>query len=512
MNSVPDMPKAKIWLWLKRSSIWILRGILLLFLLAILLALLDYGYEDWSGTRAWHKAKAEIEAAGISLDPGTYISPPVPDKLNFAALPIFQLSPDHNEFHELSALNKAVAPIVDNWFGDPKGDKPSGLSYLWHLRRGEKVDISAIQNQLHEFYLSNHFPVKLPPGANSTEIVELICPALADLRKENASHPSCRFNLDYASYSIDSLEPVTSQLELAQVLSCEEELSVLDNNPQLALDDFKVDWKLVEGLQRVPLVVGGLVTQGVVGNHLRVIGDGLIHHVWNDSQLKELDSGLKNIDALANGELCLRGDLAVYSIPLATRWKTDPSSMELEVEKAFADSGQPMDWKSRFLMKLNQLLTPSGAYDQNLANHAQLLLPGNGQMLDLSARRVFPQRELNSVNGRTTTSAQRSASVLHFAHAQVTLDEARIAIRLEHFRLSHGAYPVALDRLDGHEQLPHDVMNGDSYRYKLQADGTYLLYSVGWNEVDDGGKILYSDGNRSVDEALGDWVWMAPKK
>jgi len=44
--------------------------------------------------------------------------------------------------------------------------------------------------------------------------------------------------------------------------------------------------------------------------------------------------------------------------------------------------------------------------------------------------------------------------------------------------------------------LPHDVVTGDSLKYRRTADGRFLLYSVGWNEKDDDG-----------DSDKGDWVW-----
>ena len=62
-------------------------------LVLIALVILFYCEEDWRGARAWTKAQAEMVAQGISLDPKTYIPPPVPEAENFGALPIFRLEP-----------------------------------------------------------------------------------------------------------------------------------------------------------------------------------------------------------------------------------------------------------------------------------------------------------------------------------------------------------------------------------------------------------------------------------
>ncbi len=54
-------------------------------------------------------------------------------------------------------------------------------------------------------------------------------------------------------------------------------------------------------------------------------------------------------------------------------------------------------------------------------------------------------------------------------------------------------------------ELPHDIMTGAPYQYHLHADGTYLLYSVGWDQHDDGGDGIKAQG-KTTDDAP-DWVW-----
>jgi hypothetical protein len=98
---------------------------------------------------------------------------------------------------------------------------------------------------------------------------------------------------------------------------------------------------------------------------------------------------------------------------------------------------------------------------------------------------------------------------------------ARAAIALERYRLAHGEYPDALDTLVPQfiAKLPHDVINGQPLHYRHDppspgsgaASGQFVLYSVGWNETDDGGEVgLTKNGN--VDINPGDWVWRYPSK
>jgi hypothetical protein len=79
---------------------------------------------------------------------------------------------------------------------------------------------------------------------------------------------------------------------------------------------------------------------------------------------------------------------------------------------------------------------------------------------------------------------------------------------LERFRQIDGEYPATLDALVPSfiEKLPHDIIGGQPLHYRRTDDGKFLLYSVGWDEVDEGGKVaLNRDG--AEDRTRGDWVW-----
>ena len=91
------------------------------------------------------------------------------------------------------------------------------------------------------------------------------------------------------------------------------------------------------------------------------------------------------------------------------------------------------------------------------------------------------------------------------------------AIALKRYELRHHQLPATLDQLtpDLLQTVPIDCMDGQPLRYRPKADGTFLLYSVGENGVDDGGdpslekgatgSNYYWQGNRALD-----WVWPQP--
>jgi hypothetical protein len=96
------------------------------------------------------------------------------------------------------------------------------------------------------------------------------------------------------------------------------------------------------------------------------------------------------------------------------------------------------------------------------------------------------------------------------AYGQESVDLARVAMALERYRLAHGEYPESLDPLTPQfiTKQPHDIINGEPLHYRRTADGRFVLYSVGWNETDDGGVVVLSKGSSPrVDINKGDWVW-----
>jgi hypothetical protein len=99
-----------------------------------------------------------------------------------------------------------------------------------------------------------------------------------------------------------------------------------------------------------------------------------------------------------------------------------------------------------------------------------------------------------------------------FAFGQESADLARVAIALERYRMAHGKYPESLDALVPQfiDKLPRDVIGGGPLKYHFTNDG-FVLYSIGWNEKDDGGTPALMKNN-FLDSDDGDWVWQSTPK
>jgi hypothetical protein len=86
------------------------------------------------------------------------------------------------------------------------------------------------------------------------------------------------------------------------------------------------------------------------------------------------------------------------------------------------------------------------------------------------------------------------------------------AIALKRYRNAHDAYPEKLELLvpEYLSALPRDPVDGQPLRYKLNMDGSFCLYSVGEDGVDNGGDASLVPGASKNWTHGRDVVWPAP--
>ena len=127
-------------------------------------------------------------------------------------------------------------------------------------------------------------------------------------------------------------------------------------------------------------------------------------------------------------------------------------------------------------------------------------------------------------SGKTDLHSMLSESIVTlaaFARKVMRVEVAKqmtiTAIALKRYQLKLGNFPADLNSLvpDFLPAVPLDPVDGQPLRYRRNADGTFLLYSVGENGVDDGGNPALEPGVTSSSHAWQnphalDWVWPQP--
>jgi hypothetical protein len=258
---------------------------------------------------------------------------------------------------------------------------------------------------------------------------------------------------------------------------------------------------------------------------LNSLWEGLAEHRWTDTQLASFERRFGSFDFLADYEQAMRGERVCWFAAIDYVRRVRNADL---LGIASEETGGGPDNFERFLTAVVFQLIPGGWFDQNKVSlgHLQLelLLPA----VNCEARQVSP----SNVSRLTRTLDERlkdrspynwfgamlvpglSKASARFAQAQAAADLARVACALERHRLAHGQFPETLDALVPKfmTRLPHDVINGQPLKYRLTSDGSFVLYSVGWNEKDDSGTVVPNKDKRGLNWKEGDWVWQYPVK
>jgi hypothetical protein len=355
---------------------------------------------------------------------------------------------------------------------------------------------------------------------------DALCPAIAELRQAAASRPQCRFNRDYTSMPPFQRElgSTTEMLALAKAINLHAITALQAQNPALALQDIELELQLDSGLRQEPQLISGLVAIGVMAIQQDAVWEGLAAHAWNDAQLAELQQCLAAIDFLADDQLCLRGEALGYFAPMFDYLQQHQATTR-SVLTGVAQPGSAADRNAS--LALLWKLTPPGSFDLTKAQGVTFDFAAAREPIDIAAHRVYPKGEAvcedqaKHVGGYSMTQILERATeqpiiaaLVNFSEGQFRVDAARIACMVERYRLAHGSLPNGLEQLAqvaGASGIPHDLCNSQPLHYTARSDGTYLLYSVGWNQLDDGGQVVYkTDEPRAVDARRGDWVWPQP--
>jgi hypothetical protein len=236
--------------------------------------------------------------------------------------------------------------------------------------------------------------------------------------------------------------------------------------------------------------------------------------------LAEFETYLASVDLLAEYQYAMRGERAL-----------EIGGLDFLRRQGFCSN--PMDYlgsdegtsASTYTPPLNPM--PSGWFYQNMLTITRMFENFTLPVVDDQAHRVYPQTAANGARvlgemrrGPCTIFAKLllpalTKAVQRSARMQVYVDAAGVACALQRYRLANGKLPEALAALSPTfiARIPNDIIDGKPLRYRVDPDGGDVLYSVGWNQTDDGGKLAWSERNKdkpAVDFAKGDWVWLMP--
>jgi hypothetical protein len=446
-------------------------GMALGLILAILIAVV------WSsrgqGRRALAAYKAELIAQGEKLSVDEVVSPPAPA----------------NELAD-AQFSAAAARLQGCAI------QPGSFRFVDFPVPGQMRPLSAVTN------LGDRGASVVTWSRWESEL-EVMGPHLEELHRILRS-PAGRSSIDYRN-SFAKIPNLVGRRVAAQWLAGEAFAAAHATNNAAALEALQALLASVELHREDPTLAHLMIRVAVSGLAFDATCAVLQSPGWTDAQLAELQLAWRRPEFLDSLTVALEvqriGDLALFEqsrtngLRLARNAMTFGTPRPVSVGTVFEDYLLDPMWKTAwadedqlfFLKGYQPILTVSRAARQH---HSWLRLSGD---LD-RAYASFPTNRLDRfrhlLSLMTLGSPNRAMEYLFRAETQRSLCLAALALR--RYELRHGQPPPDLAALTPEllESVPLDHVDGQPVRYRLQADHSWRLYSVGLDGRDDGGEAL----------------------
>jgi hypothetical protein len=495
-----------------------------------------YLEELWRGKRAWQSYKAQMARQGIKLDFEDYLPPKVPDDQNFTMTPflapLFDFLPGTQTLRDTNAVNRIKERNESPYVLGTNLGFSLGLR-AGYYEKGQKPDLIALlgTNLTKSVASPGPLPVPVARPTNQEQAALIILdilkqtydPVLDELRA--ASHrPYCRFNIkyDYAPLAGVELSHLASLKGIVVKLSWRAEAELALGRSQAALDDLLLGLRLSDTVRGEPFLISHLVRIACHAIMTRTIWTGLATHQWSEAQLQQLQAALAKYDLLEDSEQVLRGERAGFGVRTIMQLMTPEGGAYLSGLMENGDAGRwmhrlmPRGWLYFEAMNVSRGFQLTMAPYENWRagqldtrgfldglGHENDLFKNRNPLATLFGHRIFVGLLLPATGRVFDKSLQ----------AQGRIDLAHTACALERYRLAHGQYPDSLEALVPAflPKLPPDLMSRKPLVYRRDTPQSYLLYSVGRNLVDDGGKLVCNK-NGVITYDQGDWVWPMPEK
>ncbi len=504
------------------------------------LIVLFYAEEDWRGWHAWNQFKHEWEAKGEHFDFASVVPPPVPDDQNFALTPVVascyaawldknghRFKPfDSNVVNRLAMSIYHEGDIGDNspnlgsWQKAQLADLRIWQEYYRHPKTNSSKPNATVTN---DFSMT---PEPQTPAADVLLALSKYDATIEDLRLASRL-PAARFPLTYdIECPVSLLLPHLSAMKnCSRILHLRAIAELQNSQSEKALADVKLMLRLDGAIHPEPFLISHLVRISILQMMLQPVYEGLAQRRWTDEQLVDLDTELTKLDFLADYGKAMRCE-RIDGIMTIDYFRNRPNARTRMAVYYEGTDGWKNSRADYVLLAL--AYGPSGWCDQNklrscryfgrwffpaVDNQRRVFLPSILRDADLARDREFGSLTPCNLLEWMLMPALGSCAT-KCARVQSSVDLARTAIALERYRLAHGEYPESLAVLAPQfiAKVPHDVIGGQPLKYRRTADKQFVLYSVGWNEKDDGGVVVIPKGSSQPKYDEGDWVWRYPQK
>lgn len=481
---------------------------------------------NWTGARMLAAAQAKLKAAGEVTDFRAVTSEPVPDDSNYCAIPALrdlalQIGDDASKGEpgaRRERLKKLALPTGGK--ARPRGSR--GALF------GAREDLDAIRDWLRS---TGSITAGSSGGDAAHEILgmlsthdALIAELAAGLDRSDAQWtpqwrtrelPPMLFAVAMPHYSVTQT--------LGQFLALRATAAARAGDANKAHESMRIIGKLAQANGNDPFLIGLLVSVTNATTLANAVWETCNARCGTAADFAALESTLSVLDCKKAALHAWRGELA-GGIGAMNYLKTAHDDTLVTIIANGGDAGPS------HLANAATWLLPDGWMDGNAAviadrEHDFFLKPlkeaGWMKIMESAAAFETMLKEEKRVIWRhpfhlmTAMLAPAGVKVTQqVAYTQCVIDQATVACALERHRIDKGAYPETLAglMLANGKPLPVDALSGKPIGYRKTVDGKYMLWCIGFDGKDDGGKRVLDEKNPqktkfSERSYKGDWAW-----
>lgn len=484
--------------------------------LATLIAMF-YVVENFRGARAWERTRAHLNENGVTLNIADHLHSPVPDHENFCAIPLL--------------LDLPLVIDGDMEMGAP-GAKRRHLSAFTYFKKvegapkiprqkppiisGERADLSQWRTYIEGTGLFT-IPDTGNPAADILEGLNVYAPIFEEMATA-VDRPYAVF-IPGIAQRLQGHEPLSSLStpHYSVIQACVATLkmraiaSAQNGDAETALTSLRIIARLVEAIGNEASVLGWLVQTTAVAVMDRGVWEFLNSRTATAQQLHALESTLSNIRIRDS----LRSAMQMEVIMATDYLELAKTTSMVELAHLPPEMEPPEE--------LGPALVPNGWWDQNkvvIANRFlhQVLEPlstGSFEQALLASKEPPPQSSPYSFIAAQHGSISDMLPIRLISQECVNL-QMRTSCALERYHIANREYPESLGALIPNflQTMPLDPVDQQPMRYRKTADSRYILYSIGYDQTDNGGKVhpkgrkIPSFTGAGKNSIIGyDWVW-----
>ncbi|MBM3844927.1 MAG: hypothetical protein FJ405_01405 [Verrucomicrobia bacterium] len=531
----PPVPRSKRLLrWI--FSLRALRAGGFAFAALVTLLVLAVTLYNFSAQREWLKVKRDLEKSGVPLSIKDTVPPELPDDQNLAMTPILaplfkvqaivngkEIWADKEGRDALISAGSGALCINDAGASGNMGRKAPQLG---DWRVGEPTDLVEWQDYYRE---TKDFPSPEKPGTAGNDVLFALARdkvAIEELDAAVLARPQARFNLRYAhdNPSHILLPHLAILKRFVQYCQLSSIALLAEDRPTEAVGRFTTGFRLMNAVESESLLISHLVRIAAWHILSQVVWQGLASGSWKAEELAKLQPMIEALDFIEAGRKSMITERS-FGNAMMERWVSSPGTITTDLDPNATNPMGPMQDLAGWVLPRGLIRRNQVAYHQCAGVMIELWgrirkPDGSYQRLTQSEVDAAIQPHISPVTMNNRIVAMLVPGlrgVLAKSQlAQAGRDLALVAIALERHRLEKGAYPDRLEHLTPAflTKVPGDVFSGAALQYSKRADGTFLLYSVGIDGVDQKGtrpasKNEVTASAKGSDETSGsdDVVW-----